>query len=75
MRFRHIDVAKVVTLAIGDSSFVNAGKNRTASQADLIILIANNTDRRLLRGEPATGCPLVCRSHRAKRATRSTLAA
>lgn len=67
IRFRRIGLGQAVILAIGGSSFANTGKKRTASQAGLIILIADNTDSRLLSGDATTVSPLVCKSHRINR--------
>ena len=45
-----MDILKGVLLAFGDSSFANVGKNRTSSQAGLIIMYAADRGA-LLRGE------------------------
>jgi len=41
--FKKIDLSQAVIVAIGDSSFANVGKSKTASQAGLIILLAEKT--------------------------------
>ena len=48
--FWPMDILKGVLLAFGDSSFANVGKNRTSSQAGLIIMYAADREA-LLRGE------------------------
>ena len=73
--FRKIDLDHAAVVAVGDSSFANVGKNKTASQAGLIILIADNKDDKFLKGNAAKVSALVWRSHRVKRVVRSTLTA
>ena len=51
------------------------GKNKTASQAGLVVLIADNKDDKFLKGNAAKVSALVWRSHRIKRVVRSTLTA
>ena len=72
--FWPMDILKGVLLAFGDSSFANVGKNRTSSQAGLIIMYAADREA-LLRGERVRVSPLIWKSHRIKRVVRSTLAA
>ena len=48
--FWPMDILKGVLLAFGDSSFAHVGKNRTSSQAGLIIMYAADREA-LLRGE------------------------
>ena len=72
---QNIDLDKATVLAIGDSSFANAGKLKTASQAGLVIMLADNADGKLESGEKVKVSPLIWRSHRIKRVVRSTLAA
>ena len=48
--FRKIDLDHAAVVAIGDSSFANVGKNKTASQAGLVVLIADNKDDKFLKG-------------------------
>ncbi|CAK0866772.1 unnamed protein product [Prorocentrum cordatum] len=77
----HVDITfqklemDVIVVAVGDSSHGNVGKTKTASQAGLAILLADNTDDRFLRGQPVKVTPMLWRSHRIKRVVRSTLAA
>ena len=73
--FQKIDMQNAVVLAVGDSSFANVGKNKTASQAGLIVLLADNTGGVLEAGKKAKVTALTWRSHRVKRVVRSTLAA
>ena len=72
--FWPMDILKGVLLAFGDSSFANVGKNRTSSQAGLIIMYAADREA-LLRGERVRVSPLIWKSHRIERVVRSTLAA
>ena len=72
--FWPMDILKVALLAFGDSSFANVGKNRTSSQAGLILMYAADREA-LLRGESVRVSPLIWKSHRIKRVVRSTLAA
>ena len=72
--FWPMDILKGVLLAFGDSSFANVGKNRTSSQAGLIIMYAADREA-LLRGERVRVSPLIWKSHRIRRVVRSTLAA
>ena len=51
LTFKKIDLSEAVIVAIGDSSFANVGKSKTASQAGLIVLLADNTGNQFLRGE------------------------
>ena len=46
----HAGMDGAVVLAIGDSSHANVGKNKTGSQAGLVVLVAENRTA-LLRGE------------------------
>ena len=73
--YRMIDLSEAVVVAIGDSSFANVGKSKTASQAGLIILFAENNGNKFLKGGAAKVSALICRSHRIKRVVRSTLTA
>ena len=73
--YQSIPLESAIVVAIGDSSFGNVGKNKTASQAGLIVLIADGTDENFMEGRPAKMSPMVWRSHRVKRVVRSTLAA
>ena len=41
--FKKIDLSEDGIVAIGDSSFANVGKSKTASQAGLIILLAQKS--------------------------------
>ena len=73
--FKKIDLSEAVIVAIGDSSFANVGKSKTASQAGLIVLLADNTGNKFLQGEASRVSALIWRSHRIKRVVRSTLTA
>ena len=72
--FWPMDILKGALLAFGDSSFANVGKNRTSSQAGLILMCAADREA-LLRGESVRLSPLIWKSHQIKRVVRSTLAA
>ncbi|CAK0808101.1 unnamed protein product [Prorocentrum cordatum] len=73
--FQKINIDDAIVVAVGDSSHGNVGKTKTASQAGLVILLADNEDDQFLRGMPAKVTPMLWRSHRIKRVVRSTLAA
>ncbi|CAK0798712.1 unnamed protein product [Prorocentrum cordatum] len=73
--FQKIYIDDSIVVAVGDSSHGNVGKTKTASQAGLVILLADNKDDQFLRGRPAKVTPMLWRSHRIKRVVRSTLAA
>ncbi|CAK0827876.1 unnamed protein product, partial [Prorocentrum cordatum] len=73
--FQKINIDDAIVVAVGDSSHGNVGKTKTASQAGLVILLADNKDDQLLHGRPAEVTPMLWRSHRIKRVVRSTLAA
>ena len=73
--FHNIAMDNAIVVAVGDSSRGNVGKTKTASQAGLVILLADNKDDQFLRGRPAKVTPMLWRSHRIKRVVRSTLAA
>ncbi|CAK0847357.1 unnamed protein product [Prorocentrum cordatum] len=73
--FKKINIDDAIVVAVGDSSHGNVGKTKTASQAGLVILLADNKDDQFLRGMPAKVTPMLWRSHRIKRVVRSTLAA
>ena len=62
--FKNIDLSEAAIVAIGDSSFANVGKSKTASQAGLIILLAENKGNEFLRGEASRVSTLIWRSHR-----------
>ncbi|CAK0903395.1 unnamed protein product, partial [Prorocentrum cordatum] len=73
--FQKINIDDAIVVAVGDSSRGNVGKTKTATQAGLVILLADNEDDQFLRGRPAKVTPMLWRSHRVKRVVRSTLAA
>ncbi|CAK0806782.1 unnamed protein product [Prorocentrum cordatum] len=73
--FQKINMDDAIVVAIGDSSHGNVGKTKTASQAGLVILLADNKDNKFLRGMPTKITPMLWRSHRIKRVVRSTLSA
>ncbi|CAK0858741.1 unnamed protein product, partial [Prorocentrum cordatum] len=73
--FWKLDMDNVVAAAVGDSSHGNVGKTTTASQAGLVILLADSTDDQFLHGQPAKVTPMLWRSHRITRVVGSTLAA
>ncbi|CAK0806425.1 unnamed protein product, partial [Prorocentrum cordatum] len=73
--FQKLDMDNVIVVAVGDSSHGDVGKTNTASQAGLVILLADNTDDQFLRRKPAKVTPMLWRSHRNKRVVRRTLAA
>lgn len=62
-------------MLIGSSPFASAGKSRPSSQAGLIVLIADNAESHLLRGEATTLSPLVWEARRSKCAVLSNLPA
>ncbi|CAK0834935.1 unnamed protein product [Prorocentrum cordatum] len=72
--FQKLDMDNATVVAAGDSSHGNVGKTKTAGQAGLVILLADNTDDQFIRGQPAKVTPTLWRSHRIKRVVRSTLA-
>ncbi|CAK0835539.1 unnamed protein product, partial [Prorocentrum cordatum] len=51
--FQSSDLTNAVAVAIGGSSFANAGRDKTASDASPNCLIAENEDDKVVRGEPA----------------------
>ena len=65
--FEKIDLSEAVVVAIGDSSVANVGKSKTACQAGLIILVAENKGNKFLHGEASRVSALIWRSHRIKR--------
>ncbi|CAK0825490.1 unnamed protein product [Prorocentrum cordatum] len=73
--FQKINIDDAIVVAVGDSSHGNVGKTKTASQAGLVILLADNKDDKFLQGRPAKVTPMLWRSHRIKRVVRSTLSA
>ncbi|CAK0803467.1 unnamed protein product [Prorocentrum cordatum] len=73
--FQKISMDDAIVVAVGDSSHGNVGKTKTASQAGLVILLADNKDDQFLRGWPANITPMLWRSHRIKRVARSAVAA
>ncbi|CAK0884198.1 unnamed protein product, partial [Prorocentrum cordatum] len=73
--FQNINIDDAIVVAVGDSSHGNVGKTKTASQAGLVILLADNKDDQFLRGRPAKVTPMLWRSHRIERVVRNTLAA
>ena len=64
VKFMPIPMENMAVIAVGDSSFSNVGKNKTASQAGLIILVADNAEGLFEKGHAARVSAMVWRSHR-----------
>ncbi len=70
-----IDVATAGIVAMGNTSFANAGKKNTESQAEWVLMLVDNADGKFFTEWEGRATLMRWRSHKLKRRVRSTLAA